>query len=64
MIYTLFTRRKEPAGFFAVQFNCLLGVVLDECFRFDKNIAAKREGSKDDEDDDYFFVKVIINFSD
>ena len=46
---------KESAWFFAVQLTCLIGVVLDECFRFDKSIAAEREGGKHDEDYDYSY---------
>ena len=48
--------RKESAWFFAVQLTCLIGVVLDECFCFDKSIdTAEREGGKHDEDYDYSY---------
>jgi hypothetical protein len=56
---------KESAGFFAVQLTCLIGVVLDECFRFGKkSLPPKGKAASMMKVTIIFIVEVIINFSD
>jgi hypothetical protein len=55
---------KESARFFAVQLTCLIVVVLDECFRFDKSIAVeKRKATSTMKITIIYIVEVIIILS-